>query len=442
MIDIDLICGSDALHGLAGELHDGYVAVDLSAAGEKVVLMPGGLRRMEQVARMTGAAMVYADYYDVAADGSLSLHPLIDCQEGALRDDFDFGKLLLIDARALESALGDMIRSYRYAAFYALRLALSRQGAVVRLNEPVYKVQSAKEGASQFDYVDPRNREVQIEMEQACTDHLKALGAYIEPVVANEDFYGDYPVEASVVIPVKNRRNTIVDAIESALSQVTAFPFNVIVVDNRSADGTTEAIREIAARDSRLCHIMPEVSGLGIGGCWNLAVNSAYCGRFAVQLDSDDLYSSPDTLQCIVDKFYADRCAMVVGSYTLTDFDRNVIAPGLISHAEWTDDNGRNNALRINGFGAPRAFFTGIARKVLFPNTSYGEDYAMCLAVSRNHRVGRIFDSLYLCRRWSGNSDAALSLEAVNRNNLYKDRLRTWELLERIRLNRQRDEEK
>lgn len=443
MIYIQPLCDSDSLRSLVGCLKDDYVEVCLSLPGETVTLFPDALRRMRQVARMTGAAMVYADYYDEAADGSLSLHPLIDCQAGALRDDFDFGKVVLIESKALVNAFGSIGRDYRFAAFYALRLALSRQGAVVHVNEPLYKVSAAAAGASQFDYVNPRNREVQIEMEQACTEHLKAVSAWLSPEVAVEtDFSGDYPVEASVVIPVKNRRNTIADAVESALSQCTSFPFNVIVVDNHSTDGTTEILREISARDSRLIHILPEETGLGIGGCWNMALKCAMCGRFAVQLDSDDLYSLPATLQRIVDKFYSERCAMVVGSYTLTDFDRNVMAPGLVSHSEWSDDNGRNNALRINGFGAPRAFFTGVARQILFPDTSYGEDYAMCLAVSRGHKVGRIYDSLYLCRRWSGNSDASLSLEALNRNNLYKDRLRTWELHERIRLNSLRDEEK
>lgn len=442
MITLDCLCSTERLKSIVSSLSDEYVAVSLAAKGETVVLYPDAIHRMTQVARMTGAAIVYADYYDIGDDGSLSLHPLIDCQSGALRDDFDFGKILLIESRALVNALGDIQRSYRYAAFYALRLALSRQGDTVHVNEPLYKVAAAVGGVSQFDYVDPRNREVQIEMEQACTDYLKAAGAYMDPVTVNEDFAGEYPVEASVIIPVKNRCKTIKDAIDSALSQVTSFRFNVIVVDNHSTDGTSEEICKIAAGDDRLVHLKPEEQGLGIGGCWNMALKSSFCGRFAVQLDSDDVYSGVDTLQRVIDKFYSDRCAMVVGSYTLTDFDRNVIAPGLISHAEWTDDNGRNNALRINGFGAPRAFYTGIARKYLFPDTSYGEDYAMCLAVSRTHKVGRIYDSLYLCRRWSGNSDAALSLEALNRNNTYKDRIRTWELRERLRLNAMRDEER
>ena len=441
MIYLDYLCSTERIKAVISSLDEDYVAVSLAPAGDLVTLSPDAMHRMEQVARMTGAAFVYSDYYDVTADGALSLHPLIDCQAGALRDDFDFGRILLIESRALLNALGDIDRAYRFAAFYALRLALSRQGAVIHINEPLYKVKARMADGSQFDYVDPRNREVQIEMERACTGHLKAVGAYLEPVAVSEDFSGVYPVEASVIIPVRNRCSTVRDAVESALSQVTDFPFNVIIVDNHSTDGTTEVIRDIAGSDDRVIHLIPQEDGLGIGGCWNMAVKSSFCGRFAVQLDSDDIYSGTGTLQRIVDCFRSLRCAMVVGSYTLTDFDCNVIPPGLISHAEWTDDNGRNNALRINGFGAPRAFFTGIARQYLFPDTSYGEDYAMCLAVSRAHKVGRIYDSLYLCRRWSGNSDAALSLEALNRNNTYKDRIRTWELHERMRLNAARDEE-
>ncbi len=439
MIGIDFLCSGEELLSVCGDLSTEYLI--LKKRGSRVEMMPGALNRMRQVARMTEAAMVYADYTEVLADGSSVLHPLIDMQLGALRDDFDFGHVLCVERRALESALGAVRRHWRYAAFYALRLAISRQGAVVHINEPLYRVERSDDAASQFDYVDPRNRDVQIEMEEACTEHLKAVDAYIDAdTVTAVEFADDCAVEASVVIPVRNRAATIGDAVRSALEQKTGFSYNIIVVDNRATDGTTEILSRLSAQEPKLIHIIPDIEGLGIGGCWNMALMSEHCGRFAVQLDSDDLYESPDTLQAVVDKFYEQRCAMVVGAYTLTDINKNVIAPGLIAHNEWTDGNGRNNALRINGFGAPRAFYTPIARELRFPDTSYGEDYAMALAVSRSYKVGRIYESLYLCRRWEGNSDASLSLEALNRNNFYKDRIRSWELSARINLNRVRDE--
>ncbi len=357
-----------------------------------------------------------------------------------LRDDFDFGHLMLVDSRALESALASVQRHYDYAAFYALRLALSRQGKVVHCPELLYASEGVSGGGSQFDYVDPRNRAVQVEMEQACTEHLKAVGAWLEPEFRKVDLSGSWPVEASVVIPVRNRVSTVADAVKSALSQEAPFRFNVIVVDNHSTDGTTEVVASIAAADDRVIHIVPESDTLGIGGCWNRALTDSQCGKFAVQLDSDDVYSDTSVLTRIVDEFYRSNCAMVVGSYMLTDFDKNPIPPGVIDHREWTDANGRNNALRVNGLGAPRAFFTPVVRDILFPDTCYGEDYAMGLAVSREYRIGRIYDVLYLCRRWEGNSDASLSLDRLNANNLYKDTLRSWELEARINLNRDRHE--
>ena len=403
------------------------------------------LERMLRAAHDTRAVMVYSDYYS-ETDNGVERHPVIDYQEGALRDDFDFGSVMLFRTDCIKeyehTMLATSASDYQYAGLYALRLWLSTQGELFHLNEYLYterQLDMRKSGERQFDYVNPRNREVQIEMERAATAHLAGIDAmvdvnyYTEPDFMEQEF----DIEASVVIPVFNRVTTIGDAVKSALSQKTTFPFNVIVVDNHSADGTTELLQSLTA-DARLIHIIPERDDLGIGGCWNVAIDSVHCGRFAVQLDSDDLYSSPDTLQRIVDAFYEQRAAMIIGSYRMCDFDLNTLPPGLIDHREWTDDNGMNNALRINGLGAPRAFFTPLLRHLRFPNTSYGEDYALGLAFSRRYRIGRIYDELYLCRRWGGNSDAALSVEKVNANNLYKDRLRTMELRARRRINEKR----
>jgi len=437
MIELDFLCSSEAIMPLVGQV-DEYIFI--VRRGVTVHLSDNALHRMRQVARMTGASVVYSDYYE-RRDGLLSPHRLIDCSRGGvLRDDFDFGHLMLVDSRALESALASVQRHYDYAAFYALRLAMSRQGKVVHCPELLYASEGVSGGGSQFDYVDPRNRAVQVEMEQACTEHLKAVGAWLEPEFRKVDLSGSWPVEASVVIPVRNRVSTVADAVKSALSQEAPFRFNVIVVDNHSTDGTTEVVASIAAADDRVIHIVPESDTLGIGGCWNRALTDSQCGKFAVQLDSDDVYSDTSVLTRIVDEFYRSNCAMVVGSYMLTDFDKNPIPPGVIDHREWTDANGRNNALRVNGLGAPRAFFTPVVRDILFPDTCYGEDYAMGLAVSREYRIGRIYDVLYLCRRWEGNSDASLSLDRLNANNLYKDTLRSWELEARINLNRDRHE--
>ena len=437
MIELDFLCSSEAIMPLVGQV-DEYIFI--VRRGVAVHPSANALHRMRQVARMTGASVVYSDYYE-RRDGLLSPHRLIDCSRGGvLRDDFDFGHLMLVDSRALESALASVQRHYDYAAFYALRLALSRQGKVVHCPELLYASEGVSGGGSQFDYVDPRNRAVQVEMEQACTEHLKAVGAWLEPEFRKVDLSGSWPVEASVVIPVRNRVSTVADAVKSALSQEAPFRFNVIVVDNHSTDGTTEVVASIAAADDRVIHIVPESDTLGIGGCWNRALTDSQCGKFAVQLDSDDVYSDTSVLTRIVDVFYRSNCAMVVGSYMLTDFDKNPIPPGVIDHREWTDANGRNNALRVNGLGAPRAFFTPVVRDILFPDTCYGEDYAMGLAVSREYRIGRIYDVLYLCRRWEGNSDASLSLDRLNANNLYKDTLRSWELEARINLNRDRHE--
>ena len=398
--------------------------------------------RIACIADDTGADMLYADHYRIVngPDGSpvRRRHPLIDCQKGALRNDFDFGSVLVFRTSSFKKAVEEMTEDYEYAALYDLRLRMDR---IVHVNEYLYtdvETDNRKSGEKQFDYVDPRNRAVQIEMEKVCTEHLKRIGAYLEPEFKEPEscgLGGEFPVTATVVIPVFNRIRTVGDAVASALGQNCAFPFNVIVVDNHSTDGTTGLLASLAAADPRLIHVIPDRNDLGIGGCWNLAVHHPQCGEYAVQLDSDDVYSRPDTLQKIVDAFREQKCAMVVGTYQMTDFQMNPIPPGIIDHREWTEDNGRNNALRINGLGAPRAFWTPLLRTINLPNTSYGEDYALGLRISREYRIGRIYDVLYCCRRWEGNSDAALDVEKVNANNLYKDRIRTWELEARIRMN-------
>ena len=395
------------------------------------------LERFLRVADDTDAVMVYADHYKMV-EGKMEKHPVIDYQSGSLRDDFDFGSLWCIKAQALADYIAQPDREeYQFAALYDLRLYLSRVGEIFHLNEFLYseaELDTRKSGEKQFDYVNPRNREVQIEMEKACTQHLGKVGALIDTTFYRQPDFGeqDFEYEASVIIPVFNREKTVADAVKSALGQKVNFKFNVIVVNNHSTDRTGEILDELKA--DNLIQIVPERTDLGIGGCWNEAINSSFCGKFAVQLDSDDLYSSPKTLQKIVDAFYKQKAAMIIGSYRMCDFDLNTLPPGLIDHKEWTDENGCNNALRINGLGAPRAFFTPLVRQIQFPNTSYGEDYALGLAFSRRYRIGRIYDELYLCRRWGGNSDAALSVEKVNANNLYKDRLRTMELKARQHL--------
>lgn len=398
------------------------------------------LDRIISIAEDTGADMLYADHYELVTDAEgrevRRKHPLIACQKGALRDDFDFGSVLVFRTTSFRRAVRAMEQDWQWGALYDLRLRMKN---IVHINEYLYteiETDTRKSGEKQFDYVDPKNRAVQIEMEKICTGHLKRIGAWLEPVFKNPDLreFGqqEFPVTASVVIPVFNRIKTVKDAVESALSQECDFPFNVIVVDNHSTDGTTALLEELAARDERLVHVVPAKHDLCIGGCWNLAVHHEMCGEYAVQLDSDDVYSGPDTLRKIVDAFREQKCAMVVGTYQMTDFNMNPIPPGVIDHKEWTEDNGRNNALRINGLGAPRAFWTPLLRTINLPDTSYGEDYALGLRISREYRIGRIYDVLYCCRRWDGNSDAALDIERVNANNLYKDRIRTWELEARI----------
>ena len=437
MIVVDNIQSSAAICSIADNVDCEYALLYTKATPLTIGLY--AIRRMLRVAVETDAEMIYSDHYSVE-NGVTVAHPVIDYQAGSLRDDFDFGSVIVIKAKTLkEYAAANAGKEYRFAGLYDLRLFLSRKGSIFHINEFLYTEEESDtrtSGEKQFDYVNPRNREVQMEMEKAVTEHLKAVGAFIDTAYYETPDFNEqtFDCEASVIIPVRNREKTICDAVDSALSQKTKFKFNVIVVDNHSTDKTTELLAGYAKKEEqgdgkpRLIHIIPDRNDLGIGGCWNVAVNDRHCGRFAVQLDSDDLYSSPNTLQAIVDEFHKQHAAMIIGSYRMCDFDLNTLPPGLIDHAEWTDDNGCNNALRINGLGAPRAFFTPLVRQILFPNTSYGEDYAMALAFCRRYKIGRIFSELYLCRRWGGNSDAALSIEKVNANNLYKDRLRTMEL--------------
>lgn len=392
-----------------------------------------GLERLEQIASDSGAAMIYADHFDGEAPA-----PVIDYQQGSLRDDFDFGGVQLYRTSALKEAASKMDAEYEFAGLYDLRLRVSEIGPLVHVNEFLYyelETDRRKSGEKLFDYVDPRNRGVQVEMEAACTAHLKRIGGYLEPKFKEVDLNSvPFEVEASVVIPCRNRVKTIGDALRSALSQETDFPYNVIVVDDNSTDGTVDVIKSFLD-DPKLIYIAQDKTYHAIGGNWNAALHHPRCGRFALQLDSDDMYSGSDTVQKFVDAFREQGCAMVVGTYRITDFDLNELPPGIIDHREWTPDNGRNNALRINGLGAPRGFWTPLLREINFPTTKYGEDYAVALRVSREYRIGRIFDVMYNCRRWGGNSDGALDIEAVNRNNLYKDRIRTWELQARIALN-------
>ena len=438
-IVVDRLESSNTVSSIAENTDADYVIICTKATPIRWGLY--ALERFLRTADDTGAIMVYSDHYSVQ-EGKLEKHPVIDYQAGSLRDDFDFGSLWLVKAQnLLDYAAQQDRQEYQFAGLYDLRLYLSRVGEIFHINEFLYtedELDTRKSGEKQFDYVNPRNREVQIEMEKACTHHLEKVGALVDTNYYRQPDFDEqeFEYEASVIIPVFNREKTIADAVKSALSQKTSFKFNVIVVNNHSTDRTGEILSEIAhemeerndKQAGRLVQIVPDRNDLGIGGCWNMAINSDHCGKFAVQLDSDDLYSSPKTLQKIVDAFHKQKAAMMIGSYRMCDFDLNTLPPGLIDHKEWTEDNGCNNALRINGLGAPRAFFTPLVRQIQFPNTSYGEDYALGLVFSRRYRIGRIYDELYLCRRWGGNSDAALSIDKVNANNLYKDRLRTMEL--------------
>ena len=428
-IEIDSVQSSETMQKIAGKSDAAYSLI--YTKDSTLELGQFAIERFYRIAEYTQAGLVYSDYYEIK-DGVRSNHPVIDYQEGSLRDDFNFGSVLFYNAVNLKKAVAETTENYQFAGLYNLRLKVSEQAELVHMNEYLYaevETDTRKSGEKQFDYVDPKNRAVQIEMEAACTDHLKKIGGYLTPTFKKIEFNeSNFPVEASVIIPIRNRVKTVEDAIKSVLMQKTTFDFNLIIVDNFSTDGTSELIQKYAKVDNRIVHITPNRNDLGIGGCWNEGVHSEQCGKFAVQLDSDDVYQTENTLQIIVDAFYEQNCAMVIGSYTMTNFAMETIAPGLIDHKEWTPENGRNNALRINGLGAPRAFYTPVLRDIKVPNTSYGEDYALGLRISREYQIGRVYESVYLCRRWDENSDASLDVVKMNGHNLYKDKIRTVEL--------------
>ena len=438
-LKVDALTSGKSLNTIVDKFSTEYLFFINQA--QSIALNQAALERFIQIADDTKAGMLYSDFYEIK-EGKRSEHPTNDYQLGSIRDNFDFGAVTMFSATAIKKSLKryGKIEKVERAGMYDLRLKVSIDYEVYHIQEYLYtKTESdtRKSGEKLFDYVDPRNRKVQIELEQVATKHLKNIGAYLKPKFVKVPKYeGTFPVEASVIIPVRNREKTVADAVNSVLIQKPDFAFNVIVVDNHSTDGTTGILKNLAANDQRVRHIVPERQDLGIGGCWNEAVLSEHCGKYAVQLDSDDLYSGPDTLQKIVDVFRKEGVAMVIGSYTLVNANLEPIPPGLIDHKEWTPENGRNNALRINGLGAPRAFNTALLREILLPNTSYGEDYAVALRLSRRYQIGRLYESLYNCRRWEGNTDAALPIEKINRNDFYKDKIRTIEIQARIQLNK------
>ncbi len=435
----DAFFSGEAIEKLIEDWSSDYLLLSLS--GGRVELGANALDRLVQVADDVGAGMIYSDFREKNGD-EIADHPLIDYQTGGIRDTFDFGSVLLFSRRAVEHALerhGGVSNDVKWGGLYDLRLKLSIDSEILRIPEPLYTrvvIDHRPTGEKIFDYVDPRNRDYQIEMEQIASEHLKRIGAWLEPVFnAVPAPREQFPLKASVIIPVRNRVKTIVDAAQSALAQTAGFAFNVIVVDNHSTDGTTEILQKLASDNGNLIHLVPERTDLGIGGCWNEAIYSLNCGRYAVQLDSDDIYADNKSISQVVAEFETGRYAMVIGSYTIVDFDLEELPPGLIDHREWTRDNGRNNALRINGLGAPRAFDVSVLRKIGLPNVSYGEDYAVALRISREYEIGRIYDSLYYARRWSGNSDSSLPLATMNRYDAYKDRLRSIEILARRQFN-------
>jgi len=435
-IIIDSISSSETVRVIESLTKTDYI-IFLNEAVE-LYLFPHALTKFFQTAEETNAGLLYSDYYSTKNE-TKEQHTTIEYQMGSVRDDFNFGPLIIINKQRLGEAIKECSENYKYAGFYETRLALSRKLPIKRISEFLFSTIENKDTnklEKQFDYVDPSNEEIQKEMESALTGHLKKINAFLEPNFEEVNFENNFNVVASVVIPVLNRKKTIVDAINSVITQKTDFIFNLIIVDNYSTDGTSEVIDSFAKKDCRIIHIFPERTDLQIGGCWNEAVEHPQCGKFVVQLDSDDLYSNEDTLQRIINKFHEDNCGMVIGSYFLTDFSFKKIPPGIIAHKEWTFENGRNNALRINGLGAPRAFYTPLVREIKFPNVSYGEDYAISLAISRKYKIGRIFEPLYICRRWEGNTDTDISIERENENNFYKDKIRTDEIIARQKMNK------
>jgi hypothetical protein len=435
VLKVDSLYSSKTIELFSSKASADYIMLIMA---EGIILSRFFTERFLSVADSTNAGLLYSDYYELKGEEKFPC-PVIEYQAGSIRDDFNFGKVILLRREAVKKSLYEKSGNYNYAGFYDLRLSLSGSYPVLRIPEYLYSVEQGvdnQSGESHFDYVNPRNREVQIEMEIAATEHLKKIGAYLKPEFKEADINSEqFEYEASVIIPVKNRVKTIGDAIESVLGQQTDFKFNLVIADNYSTDGTSDIIKQYTAKDERVIHIIPESNDLGIGGCWNEAVHHEKCGRFAVQLDSDDMYQGPDTLSKIISVFRKEKCVMVIGSYKLTDFNLNDIPPGIIDHKEWTWDNGRNNALRINGLGAPRAYYTPVLREIKIPNVSYGEDYAVGLAISRDYKIGRIFEPIYVCRRWEGNSDASLPVVKQNENNFYKDKLRTFEILARQKKN-------
>lgn len=427
-IESDSFTSTAVLKNIADNAHGDFTVFYTNSLPLKIG--QHGMERMVRMASDANAGMVYSDYFELKS-GQLHPHPVVEYQDGSLRDDFNFGSLVLYHSNALKKAASTMSQDFQFAGLYDLRLRISQEYKIVRIPEFLYtevETDTRKSGQKMFDYVDPKNRQLQIEMEQACLSHLKNVGAYLAPKFQEIAFdQSDFPVEASVIIPVRNREKTVGDAIESVLTQITDFDFNLIIVDNFSTDGTSEIIKSFAEKDARIIHVIPDRNDLGIGGCWNAGVAHEQCGKFAIQLDSDDLYINENVIMTIVNAFYEQNCAMVVGSYQMVNFKLEEIPPGLIDHKEWTVENGRNNALRINGLGAPRAFYTPVLRDVKVPNTSYGEDYALGLNISRHYQIGRIYDPLYLCRRWEENSDAELDIQKENAHNFYKDKIRTLE---------------